>query len=140
MARLDLTGEVFGFLTVLGRDPYLQGGHLYWKCRCACGINAFVENTNLRRGRVTTCGRECPNYRANTVVTGRKRGGPPLSTATVAAIRAMHAKRKPSYRALAEEFGVSTLTILKIVNNQTHKQRENAKGKQHEHKARSYYQ
>ena len=37
-ALRDLTGRVFGSLTVLRRDPEHLGGEAFWICRCArCG-------------------------------------------------------------------------------------------------------
>ncbi len=49
-ATLNLTGQVFGRLTVLERA---DGRH--WKCRCECGTIKFVTSCNLR-GKTTSCG------------------------------------------------------------------------------------
>lgn len=49
----DLTGQKFNMLTVLSldsRDP------VYWKCRCDCGGITRVQTSNLKRGRVKSCG------------------------------------------------------------------------------------
>lgn len=33
----DLTGEVFGRLTVLGMTPERRNRQVVWKCQCECG-------------------------------------------------------------------------------------------------------
>jgi hypothetical protein len=48
----DLTGMVFGHLTVLAlasRAP------TKWLCRCACGSECSVRANDLKRGRTSTC-------------------------------------------------------------------------------------
>lgn len=35
MNFIDMTGEVYGFLTVIERDTSRKGS--YWKCKCSCG-------------------------------------------------------------------------------------------------------
>lgn len=51
----DLTGKVFGSLTVLKRAEN-QGNYSAWKCRCECGTEVVVTTNALRRGRVKNCG------------------------------------------------------------------------------------
>jgi len=51
MARLDLTGQVFGRLTVLERRPAST-----WRCRCECGKETLVQTGSLRNGRTRSCG------------------------------------------------------------------------------------
>jgi hypothetical protein len=54
MVSLDLTGQVFGFLTVLRR----VGGnrqHTYWLCRCSCGREVSVRELVLCDGRYKAC-------------------------------------------------------------------------------------
>ena len=58
----DLTGQRFGMLTVIGREP----GNYYtpdsitaitrWRCRCDCGKETVVLRTNLRSGMSKSCG------------------------------------------------------------------------------------
>jgi hypothetical protein len=57
-ARLDdLTGQVFGRLTVVGRAPNRPGSrHVRWLCRCECGGTAEPQAQSLRRGRTRSCG------------------------------------------------------------------------------------
>lgn len=57
----DLTGLVFGSLTVLGRaESYrVSGGQLLvkWHCRCVCGKETTVLSGNLKKkGHTTSCG------------------------------------------------------------------------------------
>lgn len=52
----DLSGQVFGKLTVITRDWAHEGNHAYWLCRCACGNPASVTSNALRTGATTSCG------------------------------------------------------------------------------------
>lgn len=60
----DLTGLVFGHLTVLNQceDHVSAGGtkKAQWLCRCVCGRDIKVIGTNLRRGNSKSCG--CINH------------------------------------------------------------------------------
>lgn len=56
MSRLiDLTGQRFGMLTVLGRSEKPHS-HMCWRCRCDCGKQIDVFSANLRRGHTVSCG------------------------------------------------------------------------------------
>lgn len=56
MSRLiDLTGQQFGYLTVIERVENI-GKQVRWLCRCKCGNEKIVYGTNLRRGLTTSCG------------------------------------------------------------------------------------
>lgn len=55
MGRIELTGKVFGRLTVVGishRTPK----SLYWKCVCSCGNVRANESKALRKSVVLSCG------------------------------------------------------------------------------------
>lgn len=55
MPRLiDLTGQVFGRLTVLSRVP--ATGQARWLCRCECGSERSYLGYELRAGRTSSCG------------------------------------------------------------------------------------
>ena len=74
MSRLiDLTGQRFGALTVLGRAK-CEEGHGAWLCRCDCGNEKVVRTYDLRHGRVKSCG--CMRYtgRKRTELTGQRFG------------------------------------------------------------------
>ncbi len=56
----DLTGQVFGLVTVSARAPSDAFGRVYWKCTCRCGSSLTKAAINLREGRFITCGKpEC---------------------------------------------------------------------------------
>lgn len=61
---IDITGEKFGMLTVLGLEGRRRGG-TYWVCRCDCGNEVSRPSNPLRTGRTYSCG--CVNR--------HKRGG-----------------------------------------------------------------
>lgn len=54
----DLSGKVFGEITVLEKDIELskQKGKVYWKCRCSCGREKSIRADGLKK--IQTCG-EC---------------------------------------------------------------------------------
>lgn len=52
---LDLTGKIFGRLTVLRRARN-RNGNVLWVCRCACGTITEAYRINLRNGSVVSCG------------------------------------------------------------------------------------
>ena len=51
---IDLTGQVFGRLTVVERTK--RNGRLAWLCRCVCGVAKTVAGHYLRNGRTRSCG------------------------------------------------------------------------------------
>lgn len=51
---IDMTGQKFGKLTVVGlADPTNK---TKWRCKCECGNEVDVFGTNLRRGLTKSCG------------------------------------------------------------------------------------
>lgn len=60
MNKLDLTGQRYGFLTVLEEVPkeYIKSKHRYsyWKCKCDCGKECIVTLSHLRSGHTKSCG------------------------------------------------------------------------------------
>ena len=52
---IDLTGNVYGELTVTGFDKSVDGIP-YWWCRCSCGRDVSVRGAVLRIGHTKTCG------------------------------------------------------------------------------------
>ena len=55
MWREDLTGRVFGMLTVK-KFAEKRGVHYYWECVCSCGKETIVNGYNLRSGKTKSCG------------------------------------------------------------------------------------
>jgi len=52
--RIDLTGKIFGKLTVLEYSH--SDKYAYWKCRCECGKKTIVRSSHLIAGLVKSCG------------------------------------------------------------------------------------
>lgn len=55
-APLDLTGRVFGRLTVIRRVENSAKGHTQWLCTCKCGKQTLVKATYLNREKTKSCG------------------------------------------------------------------------------------
>lgn len=68
----DLTGKVFGKLTVLERD-YVYGD-TKWLCRCECGRIVSVKASALRSGNTKTCGSKGCKCREYKDLTGKRFG------------------------------------------------------------------
>lgn len=72
----DLTGQVFGRWTVLGRaaDNISKCGNRYtqWICRCECGTERVVSMSNLVNGKSKSCG--CLSRKVDDDLTGRQFG------------------------------------------------------------------
>ena len=49
-----MVGQIFGKLTVI--EPATEKGPRYWKCRCECGNEKVVLDSNLKRGLTRSCG------------------------------------------------------------------------------------
>lgn len=56
--KLDLTGHVYGSLTVLSKAPNLNGSSYasLWRCLCVCGGYKNIPLNSLRRGNTKSCG------------------------------------------------------------------------------------
>lgn len=53
---LNLIGEKYGYLTVIGIDRIVKGKGTYWKCKCDCGNETVVIGQHLRNGHTKSCG------------------------------------------------------------------------------------
>lgn len=53
---IDLTGQRFDFLTVIGRGENNRHGQARWRCRCVCGRETLVATGKLKSGRTISCG------------------------------------------------------------------------------------
>jgi hypothetical protein len=54
---IDLTGQVFGKLTVIQRSDIMNNGRRpKWECQCECGRITVVFGMSLRRGKSRSCG------------------------------------------------------------------------------------
>ena len=56
MQRIDLTGKVFGFWTVLHHMPFVKGKQAMVWCRCVCGVEKAVQSQSLRNEMTRSCG------------------------------------------------------------------------------------
>lgn len=54
--KIDLTGRVFGKLTVLGFSHKDDRRVSHWWARCSCGVERAFARNNLASGNSTTCG------------------------------------------------------------------------------------
>ena len=53
---IDLSGQIFARLTVMGRSDIHRASGVLWKCSCSCGGVAVVDSLKLRTGHTTSCG------------------------------------------------------------------------------------
>ena len=57
MKKIDLTGDVYGRLTVISDDGSRSNtGRVLWLCKCSCGNKVHVQSQNLKNGRTKSCG------------------------------------------------------------------------------------
>ncbi|PHB11470.1 hypothetical protein COE80_31060 [Bacillus pseudomycoides] len=54
--RIDLTGQKFGRLTVIGYSHSDHNNKSYWDCVCECKNERKVQTSMLRSGRTKSCG------------------------------------------------------------------------------------
>lgn len=82
---IDLTGQRFGMLTVIGLAERTKATR--WKCVCDCGKETIVTSQNLRRGGFYSCG--CNRTGITSVIARKRRvcytdetinGGRPITT------------------------------------------------------------
>lgn len=53
---LDITGQVFGKLTVIGPKEEIRPGYYKWRCLCECTREQWVHLGNLMSGHIRACG------------------------------------------------------------------------------------
>ena len=57
MRKIDLTGHIYGRLTVITDDgSRTKTGRVIWLCECSCGNKVHVQSQNLKDGRTKSCG------------------------------------------------------------------------------------
>lgn len=52
----DISGEVFGYLTVISREMSECTKNANWLCECHCGKKIVTGGNRLRAGKVCSCG------------------------------------------------------------------------------------
>lgn len=73
---IDLTGEQFGRLRVLGREGMNKHHQLTWMCECECGNRKVALGMLLRNGDVQSCGCLHKDAMSETFKTHGKSGTP----------------------------------------------------------------
>lgn len=54
--RIELKpGQKFGRWTILDKSLF-KNKKIFWKCRCECGVQRFVQSYHLRTGESRSCG------------------------------------------------------------------------------------
>jgi hypothetical protein len=53
---IDLTGKIFGRLTVVSRVENDKRGMTRWLCTCTCGSKKVIFGQKLRYGEIRSCG------------------------------------------------------------------------------------
>lgn len=57
MKKIDLTGNIYGRLTIIEDDgSRTKTGKVLWLCECSCGNKIHVQSQNLKNGRTKSCG------------------------------------------------------------------------------------
>jgi len=56
MSKVDLTGQRFSSLVVIGEAGRNKSRGILWKCVCDCGKETVVSSDNLRRHNTKSCG------------------------------------------------------------------------------------
>ena len=99
-AIIDLTGQVFGRLTVIERAknfypvPGDSSGKVAWRCRCECGCERITTGESLRRGTTKSCG--CLAKEA-AIINARKAGQEKLRRMKVAKDAGLYMGYKSDY-------------------------------------------
>ena len=55
-SKLDLTGQKFGYLTVIKDSGLRAGKAVIWICKCDCGKEKNIRRASLVAGRTKSCG------------------------------------------------------------------------------------
>lgn len=56
MKFIDLTGKVFGRLTVISQNPVRKNKQICWNCICECGAEKVIHGHSLKNGLSKSCG------------------------------------------------------------------------------------
>lgn len=63
-------GNIYGKLTVIARGENDNNGKVRWICQCECGNQILTRGTDLRRGKVKTCG--CSSLKSENSLIGQR--------------------------------------------------------------------
>lgn len=53
---IDITGQRFHRLVVLGQAPQQEAGKIRWRCQCDCGKVVILPAGNMKNGHTKSCG------------------------------------------------------------------------------------
>jgi hypothetical protein len=70
--KLDLLGQRFGMLTVIGKGGLSPSGDRKWICRCDCGVERENKGSALTKGQYQSCG--CARRKLRNDLTGKRFG------------------------------------------------------------------
>jgi hypothetical protein len=70
----DLTGQTFGKLKVIEMAPRITGKPIKWICQCDCGEIKEVDGSNMKQGKIKSCGCEQNASRPQEDLIGKKFG------------------------------------------------------------------
>lgn len=56
MRKIDMTGQRFGRLTVIGPPHKPVPRRTHWRVRCDCGTEKDADGAHMRGGRIVSCG------------------------------------------------------------------------------------
>lgn len=71
MSRIDLSGQTFGYLTVMQYSKTINRA-AYWLCQCICGSEKIIRGNHLKSNRITSCG-----CLTNEILSNKNRKYPP---------------------------------------------------------------
>lgn len=54
--KIEMLGNRYGHLTVVGEAENTNAGQAKWKCQCDCGNTTIVRGQDLRNGKTQSCG------------------------------------------------------------------------------------
>jgi hypothetical protein len=118
MKTIDLTGKVFGRLTVI-RFSHRDNRYIsYWECLCECGEHKIVRYDHLCRGAIKSCGcygKEVAAENGRKYLTkhgfskGSKKGGHRIYSIWRGMIERCYVKNRKNYK----NYGGRGITICK---------------------------
>lgn len=54
--KVDITGKIFGRLTVVKEETERSSSNIMWLCKCECGNEIIVYGNNIKSGKTNSCG------------------------------------------------------------------------------------
>ena len=86
--KIDLTGQRFNYLTVIGRvQESAKDGNARWLCQCDCGNTCIVRTDHLKSGNNKSCG-----CKGNRMIPGRQKRIEPIDKRIVRIYAGMHTR------------------------------------------------